>query len=361
MLPSILSNLLAPTLVLRSQACHALGGFAYAAAALPQSTVHARISNITENFLTSEQTTSSSGPVSPSKDPVIIRTLRTTLGATDPKHVAQGPVWAWSVLASFVVLLGPALYINDKLTRSISALFSLGMRHQKSSVRALGCLSWRCMTWAYFHPPLEELKTISEDNDMAEGEEDEDDLKLEDIETAKQVYMKRMNTVWKVVQSVVDMGAGVTTIGALLSQGPTDELSLRRALGVLRGMSKKGGHTCKDALDATVRLVSLEPQPEWNAQKLLPLGLFSANPGLLTAEYKSLPQAVKPLFEQCAQMEDLRSLTKEELSVNWVFNSLLDVWKEGLSALRLTWGCELPVCPLAPIFMNSLLKSLSTG
>ncbi|CCM01174.1 uncharacterized protein FIBRA_03222 [Fibroporia radiculosa] len=337
-LPSIFSNLLASTLVLRSQACHALGGFAYAAATLPQASIHARISNIAEDFLTSQQSTSSNGPVSPSKDPVIIRTLRTTLGATDPKHVAQGPVWAWSVLASFVVLLGPTLYINDKLTRSISALFSLGMRHQKSSVRALGCLSWRCMTWAYFHPPLEVPTAVSED-DMVE---DEEDIEAEEAEAAKQAYMKRMNTVWKVVQSVVDMGAGVTTIGALLSQEPTDELSLRRALGVLRGMSKKGGHTCKDALDAAVRLVGLESEPEWNAQKLLPLGLFSANPGLLTAEYKLLPQAVKPLFEQCAQMEDLRSLTREELAVDWVFNSLLDVWKEGLGALRLTWGCELP-------------------
>lgn len=43
LLPSILANLLAPTLALRTQACHALGGFVLGSVSLPPSSVHVRI------------------------------------------------------------------------------------------------------------------------------------------------------------------------------------------------------------------------------------------------------------------------------------------------------------------------------
>ncbi|KAJ3001418.1 hypothetical protein NUW54_g6434 [Trametes sanguinea] len=44
LVPAVLSNLLAPSLALRNQACHALGGLALAAASLPPSEAHTRIS-----------------------------------------------------------------------------------------------------------------------------------------------------------------------------------------------------------------------------------------------------------------------------------------------------------------------------
>ncbi|KAG1768267.1 hypothetical protein EV702DRAFT_1203355 [Suillus placidus] len=73
LLPSILANLLAPTLLLRTQACHALGVAA---------------------FLTTTQRSPSphKTPTKPSLDPIIVRTLRTTLNALEPQHAAQGPV-----------------------------------------------------------------------------------------------------------------------------------------------------------------------------------------------------------------------------------------------------------------------------
>lgn len=328
LLPSILSNLLAPTVVLRSQACHALSGFAFAVASIPSSAIHTRISDlVVDHLTTSPARTPIGGLSSPIKDPPLIRTLRTTLGNTGPSHPAQGPVWAWCVMASLIVLMGPAVYTDDRITRALTALVSLGMRHEKSSVRALGCLTWRCMVWAYFHDRLPRLN---------DGENVETMLYM------TQKYKQRLNEVWKVVQSVVDLGAGVSMIGALLAGPSTDKRSLKRALDVLGEMSKKGGQTCKDALETAVSLVSPEPRAEWNARKLLPPGLFFNMPGLLTAEYTSLPYTVKPLFEECTQIEDIRPLTTDELALGWVFNSLMDVWREGLAALKLTWGCEIP-------------------
>ncbi|KAH9949823.1 hypothetical protein B0H21DRAFT_819758 [Amylocystis lapponica] len=335
LLPSIFSNLLAPTLLMRNQACNALGGFAFALGCLPNSDLHARVSSVVVAHLTAASATSSASdrPNTPSKDSALVRTLRTTLSAKEPSHAAQGPVWAWLVLAHLIVMLGPAVYTNTKVARQVTALAVLGMRHTRSSVRALGSLIWRCMTWAYFRPPLVRLEDEESDAEVDEGETELDDE--DGVENG-------LGEVWKVVQSIVDMGAGVATLGALLGGESTRRVALRRSLSVLRVMSKRGGQTCKDALDAASRLVSLAPEQEWRPLKLLVPGLFSALPGLLTAEYKTLSATVRPLFEDCPQLEDIRSLTKEELGIEWVFQGLLDIWKEGVLNLRLSWGCDIP-------------------
>lgn len=289
---------------------------------------------------------------SPLDDPPIVRTLRGTLKATEPLYAAQGPVWALCVLAHLVVLLRSATFIDIKLTKCLTALFTLAMKSQKSSVRALGCLVWRAMTWAYFQPPPVRLPRESQDDD--EEPQSEAD---EDLEEDTHAYQRRLTMTWRVIHSVVDMGAGLSTIGALLAKTEDDDnhSTLRRALHVLSLMSKKGGPTCQDALDLACHLMTLgastnnenreigEPH-EWNPMKLLAPPLFSCSPGLMTAEFKSLAPVVKPIFEYCPQVEDVRWLNEDELSLEWVYDSLIGIWKEGLRALRLFWGCkDLPV------------------
>ncbi|KAF9241177.1 hypothetical protein BU15DRAFT_61124 [Melanogaster broomeanus] len=329
LLPSILANLLAPTLALRAQACHALGGFVLGCITLPPSYLHTRISNAVSIFLTTAATPSPRrSPAKPSSDPIIIRTLRTTLNAVEPQHVAQGPVWALSVLACLIVLLGPTLCTDVRLTRIVSALLSLAMRNKKSSVRALACLLWRCTAWAYLRPPL---KQTSEDEEV-----------FDDVVGEQDVQLARDNF-WKVVKSVVDMGAGVSTIAGLLGDDCGNEDRLRKALGLVKAMIKKGGQTCADGMDIAKNLVSFESNEEsWSLNKLLPHSLFSSNPGLLSAEYKTLSTAVKPIFEECPQLSDIRSLTREELSRDWVFNELIDIWRSALSCLQMSEDCPIP-------------------
>jgi len=52
LLPSLLSNLIASTLALRTQACHALCGFVLKSTSIPISTAHTRISNTITAYLT---------------------------------------------------------------------------------------------------------------------------------------------------------------------------------------------------------------------------------------------------------------------------------------------------------------------
>lgn len=256
---------------------------------------------------------------------MIVRTLRTTLNASDPQHAAQGPVWALNVIAGFIVLLGPAVYLDVQLTRIISALLQLAVRNKKSSVRGLACVTWRCVAWAYFRsfPPI------------ASGEDE--DLNDKDVELLRENY-------WKLVKSITDMGAGVATVAALLGDDSEDEDRISKALTLVKAMIKKGGQTCGDGMEIARILVSAENTGEtWSMNKLIPHSLFSSNPGVLTAEYKSLATAVRPILDECPQLSDVRSLTRDELSRGWVFDNLIDIWRSGLACLELPEDSGLPV------------------
>lgn len=351
LIPSILSNLLAPTVVLRAQACHALGGFVLGFITLPQSSLQTRVSNMIATFLTTLDTSPlrlAKSPNKPKADPYIVRTLRTTLNTVDPSHVAHGPVWALSVLASFIVLLGPRLCTDIRLTRVVSALLTLAIRNKKSSVRAVGCLLWRCITWAYVRPPLKS---------SSEQDEPESSVHDEDAQLARENF-------WKLVRSVVEMGVGVSTVAALISDEYEDEDRLRKALELVKSMIHKGGQACEDGMEMARILVSFENSgDEWTSNKLLPQSLFSSSPGLLTAEYSGLSNVVRPIFEECPQFTDIRSLTREELSRDWVFDELIEVWNMALGSLRMPESYDLPVSSSKPTggSLLTLTQSEITG
>ncbi|EGN98376.1 hypothetical protein SERLA73DRAFT_56513, partial [Serpula lacrymans var. lacrymans S7.3] len=345
LLSSILAGLLAPTLLIRTQACHALGGFTMGCIALPPSYVHTRIARTVSEFLTSPPSSPRKSPTKIGQDSAIIRTLRTTLNAVEPTHVAHGPVWSLSILASLIVLLGSALCEDIKLARMISALLALSMRNKKSSVRGLGCLLWRCVAWAYFRPPLVQFDEDEEDErDEFQKEQDEQKVQL-----GRQSF-------WKVVKSVVDMGAGVSTVAALLAEGSDDDERLRKAFSLVKTMIKKGGQTCGDGMEIAKIFVSFNvPDCPWTMNKLLPPLLFSSSPGLLTQDYKTLSVAVKPIFAQCPQFDDIRSLTREDVTREWIFDELIEVWRSGLACL------EMPEESTTPPEVVSIWEGLLKG
>lgn len=264
-------------------------------------------------------------PASPSKDPLIIRTIRTTLQATEPQAPAQGPAWALAVLANIIVLLGSRLYMDLKLSRAISTLLALTMRHKKSSVRGLGCLVWRCITWVWLQPPFK--------NDSVD-----DQLAQEKLSSSRETF-------WRVVKSVVDIGAGVSTVVALLNDNSSPSASdtegnLRRVMQIMRGLIQKGGPNCAEAMDILKIFVSVDARgpelvEEWHANKMLPSGLFNALPGILSVDYKVLATAVKPLFDECPHLDEVRALSREELATEWVFEELMDMWRKGLGSLEM--------------------------
>ncbi|KAJ7781760.1 hypothetical protein DFH07DRAFT_386505 [Mycena maculata] len=328
LLPSVLANLLAPTLAIRAQACHALGGLARGLATLPVSSLHTRISAATVSYLSAVP--ASPARKSPTKNPStespLFRTVRTTLQATDAQHVSQGPVWALSVVASLLVLANSAVYTDDTARRQFIALLSLAMNHKKSTVRGLGGAVWRSATWAYCQPLLP-----GNSDDESEVEEEED------AGSKRKVIRQGREMFWsKVVATVVDMGVGLSTIVALLQEPECNDESLTRVSTILKTMLSKGGLILRDAIDVLAMMVSFEaPETEWNWNKLLPRGLFSASPGLLTADFTSLETPVRSIIAQCPDLHDVRSLTREEVAQPTTFDKLVEMWKECLGCLGL--------------------------
>ena len=331
-LPSILSNLLANTLALRTQACHALGGFVVGLVSLPQSTIHTNVAAKVATFLTTQSTPTKKSP-NKSTDPAIVRTLNTTLRAEEPEHVAQGPIWSLIVISSFIVMLGSRLSTDRQVIRILTTLLSFTLRHRKSSIRGLTCLAWRCITWAYFQPP----HPIESDE---ESEVDDDTRKESSL--AKDTHRK-------IMMSVVDLQAGVNIIGAFLGDSSTakDE-ALKLSLEVLGTMAGKSGQTTSVAAVMMEHLVSESSGPDeqdtWNHSALIPKPLFSSNPSLLAADYKFLHLAVRPLYDGLPSIEQVRHLTREEISKEFVFSGLMAAWKAALGCVELGDEADIPVC-----------------
>lgn len=259
---------------------------------------------------------------SPSKllEAPIVRTLRTTMVATDPTNVAQGPVWAISVLSCFVVLLGSKLYTNQKLGRLVCSLLTLASSHKKSTVRGLLCVAWRAVTWAYAAPPLP--VEMGEESEVEEGNE-----------VVKPETLSK-ESLWRILVTVVDCQAGVATIAALMAE--ESEEGLQRTFQVLCAMINKAGKTCGDAVAILQHLLCFESRPrEWDINHLIPESLFSSNPGLLTADFKNLSAAVQPLLQQVPTVDDIRCLTREEVAMGWVFDGLISVWWTALGLLEI--------------------------
>ncbi|KAG7442975.1 uncharacterized protein BT62DRAFT_972705 [Guyanagaster necrorhizus] len=319
-IPSVFTNLLSPSIVLRLQACHALGGLAMASSTLPASEMHSELSESVATFLTTTPP-----KLSPSKnknslahaEAPIVRTLRTTLSATDPLHVAHGPVWGLHILASFLALLRSRVYEDQVIFRIISALFQLPMRHKKNSVRGLLCVVWRVITWVYFQPRL-----ISSDEPTSS------------TGSAHQLVSTRENW-WKFVKTIVSMHAGISTLAALFGSGATSEV-MDRAVDLLEHMMHKRDSTFKDALAVMRRLIGFEtPDVEWDWGLLTPHSLFSSNPGLLTVDFTSLQTVVSPMYEECAGVDDIRSLSKEELVDGRILTAFFNAWRKGLAGFGL--------------------------
>ncbi|KAI0269927.1 hypothetical protein BC834DRAFT_922720 [Gloeopeniophorella convolvens] len=322
LLPSVIENLLAPRLTLRTQACNALGGLALAMSQVPLSSVHTRLSDVAVTALTAPPATSPTTPGTPTRtDSMLVKTLRTTLTTQDPTCAAQGPVWALCTLAALVVLLGPALVTSAKLTAGLKALLALAVRHKKSSVRALACAVWRVLAWAYFRPPLPPDE---------EDEDEEEEGAKEGARAWTEVEQARRDEFWKVISTLVDMGAGVGAAGAMLAHSPDDARSVSRVIALLQSMVQRGGSMCHDAVEVLCRL---RPEPrEWDSARLLPPRLFSADPGLLSIDFAALSEEVRPVLKQtpsfatCARSMD----------------GLIKVWRDALTQVCLSSDAELP-------------------
>ncbi|KAJ4493203.1 hypothetical protein C8R41DRAFT_332957 [Lentinula lateritia] len=315
---SILRNLLAPTLTLRVQACHALGGLAQGVISIPLSHIHSRVSLQIVQFLLTPSTRASpkkksGSPTLATQESDICRTLRTTLNTEDPLHVAQGPVWALHVLGCFIVLLGSAFKTDMRLVRTITNLLTLTMRHKKVAVRKLACVVWRSITWSWHQLPLPSL-----------GDEE---CTAVPSKSEQQMVSKKQ---WCLIELVLNMGVGVGTCCAIVGNelGPAERIRLERILTL---MMNRGDDSRDCALRCIKQLVSLEQRvSSWDIDNLLSRNFLSGIPGVLNADYQDLTKPLQNILEELPHVRDLRPLNKDELLELDTMGLFLELWGSAI-------------------------------
>ncbi|KAI6016542.1 hypothetical protein EDC04DRAFT_2903121 [Pisolithus marmoratus] len=121
-------------------------------------------------------------------------------------------------------------------------------------------------------------------------------------------------------------------------------IQLTKAIELVKSMIQKGSQACENGMEIAMIFVCFENTGQsWMLNKFLPHSLFSSNPGLLTMEHSRLLSVVKPIFDKCSQLTDICSLTWEELSQDWVFDELIELWKITLHCLWMTEKYDLPL------------------
>lgn len=188
------------------------------------------------------------------------------------------------------------------------------MRHKSSSVRGLGCILWRCVTWTYFQPPLL-------------NEEGSNSVSPAALASGRDVW-------WNFVKSVVDLGIGFGILAGLSGGSePVSDEDLQRMFDVLKRMMDRNRQGFVDAMLCIKQLVSLQTKDHgWQTKELLPVSLFSALPGLLTidaSDSQDLQQAVRSIMTECPHIASIRAFSAEELSAENTLPMILQIWKDG--------------------------------
>jgi len=155
--------------------------------------------------------------------------------------------------------------------------------------------------------------------------------------------------------SVVECQTGIANIAAILGDesSRTTEEPLRLCIELLQTMTRKSGHPCYDATQTMMQMVSSSndesDQEPWDHDLLLPKSLFSSSNALFVTEYKSITQVIRPLFENLPSVSDVRPLTTEELTKDWVLGGIMTAWRSALGHLELSDEADMPVgaCNLA--------------
>ncbi|KAG6859861.1 hypothetical protein C0995_002800 [Termitomyces sp. Mi166 len=201
--------------------------------------------------------------------------------------------------AHALVLLGPAAM----RVLHLRVLVQLRMRNKNRNVHTL----------TKVQEPLivQTLRTTLQATEPAHDEDGEEELDKREMERE----VKLRDEWWKVIASVMEMEMGVCAIAVMIGSGNVgvlvyepgqwvdvrlsaeerEEQPLRRALEVLCAMVGKEAPTRESAVDTMRTMVGMPPsmrrenvearEYEKEERMLVPRGLFSAMPGLLTMEY----------------------------------------------------------------------------
>ncbi|KAG6871304.1 hypothetical protein C0995_006198 [Termitomyces sp. Mi166 len=310
LLPSMLASLLAPSVAIRTHAVHALGEFVIGTTSIPNSPVHAQISNKVLKYIMTlpsphamPSPTKRASPTKPSfspipqtptkaQEPSIIRTLHTTLQVTEPAHVTHG-----------------------------------SLRCDARPAPEGACPAW---------------------NEKQESQYENGEEELDEREMEREVKLR--DEWWKVIASVMEMETGVCAIAMMIGSGNVgvpvyepgqwvdarlsaeerEEQPLRRALEVLCAMAGKEAPTRESAVDTmcvmvgmplSMRRENVEAREYEKEERMLVLR-GAVDDGVWTVK-----EGVRVLFDETPKVEDVRVLREVEMRKVWVWEGIVRAWR----------------------------------
>ncbi|KAG8214609.1 hypothetical protein J3R82DRAFT_9681 [Butyriboletus roseoflavus] len=300
LLPHVMKNLHCESSQLRLHASIALGKFANAL-------VHEADLSLTKwqtlsNHITSYLDSCCGESQVAQGDTNFSRIVRAAFSPESHACPTVAPTWILAVLASFIVICGPALYRKPTVLRFILQALAMALTHKRSIVRALHPHVWRCFVWTF--------------SQML--------LNSEDVEPAL------ISSAFYVIKQEVSGGIGMALANVLLSDRVTairsDERGDRvsQALLAIKAMVRtECKHTRREGFMflqaftnvAKVQYQILQSMYEIPASVLL-------NGAIIGAKWDSLPSII-------------HSIPKIPVSAHWLedaeiarqYKTLLVIWK----------------------------------
>lgn len=334
-LTTLLESLLTPSNVLRVLAAHALGGFVLGLIQAEDDfeDILLEISPVVSEFFLRKVPQENS-------QTTVLRTLRTAMRNAESCHHAQGPYWATSVLASLTVLLGPSLLKERQLLAEYRATIDIGLRAKKRVVRAVISALWGPLIWVW-------QRWRASANTEATSNDDQT-VDASEKEKVKACFssMLRMPT---------HLPVGIAFIGALLGESHDNcrQDDLHFALFQIGTSARQGGESTQRALDLLDRLVNSREDEDFHEnwsenfrRKLIPSGLLSVSPGLLTVDLDAavISSVVDNIIAAQPSHVDVRPLADEEKCSPGVWSRIKDAWLLCIEQLEMSENDTIPVC-----------------
>ncbi|TRM64183.1 hypothetical protein BD626DRAFT_456663 [Schizophyllum amplum] len=331
-LSSVLDAVVGPSLNFRVLACHALGGLAFGASCVQRDHVHTHLADTVITHLQKKCPVSphktSASPTSPAiQESPIEKAIRTTIRANtdDAVHIGQTPIWGLCTLASLIVLLGPAVFTDNKIFNIVNSKLTMACNVKKSSVRVLTMAVVRALIWAAFQPPF-----LLHPDDEDEDGLSEHALSADDDE-------RRWRSISRYAGACGPAAIGTSLCASLLGQEDTTDQDIRRALDVLADMARKPNLSgCVNLLGRMLDSAApTDSVQSWDPTHLLAEDLFSAYPGLLTSDYNNLKEPVQTVCTQAPVLEDIMPLARDQVLQPWVLEAAESIWLESLKHAKI--------------------------
>jgi hypothetical protein len=146
LLPSILFYITSDCPELRFQAARVLNGLARAKLTCSATVaIMMTISRHVSSFIRTQASRKKSGP-SVSR---VFDIISSAFAVDSPTHPGEGPVWAFIVLASIIILHDHSLFSHPPSLKLIFPCLSQALANKRSAVRVLHPHVWKCLVWAF--------------------------------------------------------------------------------------------------------------------------------------------------------------------------------------------------------------------